>query len=140
MKNNRFSHEENVDKLAESLYGAKIGEKLVHLSGDGISLEAFGEFCGQIMSTPAPCHLRFWICSQLVADVRVTSGNAEQVWDQVEINGVSCGNRHGGRQVFTRMALPYVVARYVPQKDILSNSTVVYYRDAARATISATNK
>ncbi len=139
MAKNRFSHREDLNSLAEALLTARLGE--LHTSKNpGISIQTFGSWCGEIMSTAAGDRFsRFWLTSELCVTVVVTklSGSPEgvDIWDQVSINGVSCGNRCGGLQVFTALALPYVTTRLAAPAEDLDQSTICTHRDAADATL-----
>lgn len=40
--------------------------------------------------------LSYYLCDDVVLDIRIEAQNDARVWDSVWINGRHCGNRHGG--------------------------------------------
>lgn len=129
---NRFSSFDNLNACAEALYAAALGERH-SAQAPGITLDTFADWAGQIAAAPAPATLKFWLTSHIPLTVEIAPRGADPVWDQVTINGQVCGNRCGGRQVFTVLAAPYLVQRFGPPAGPLGAATTVAYRDAAAA-------
>jgi len=133
----RFSGDDALDAEAEALYQAPMGSGLQ--PGEvGLSVENYAQNVADIMATPAPAKFTLHYTTNRAALVTIEpegDDNGVDVWDQVTINGVHCGNRCGGRQVFTAMAFPYIVDRICPHsaEGELGEGTRVNYRDAARA-------
>lgn len=139
MPANRFSQDKDINSTAELLYEAGIGD-CISEGGIGLSIDNFAYHIGLIMSEPAPAKFNLWYGGENRARIEIRagslSGSEGSVWDQVFIDGVSCGNRCGGRQVYTALATPFIspTVNRVPGKEgEISQSTLVTFRSAAEA-------
>lgn len=143
MSNNRFSGGTLVNDAAEALYQAKMGSGLA--PGEwGLGIEQFASCVSDIMTTPAPARFSIYYASNRVAVISVDRPHAPEgptpnVWDHVTINGVRCGNRCGGRAIFTAMVFPFLVERVAPHSadGDIGETTRVHYRDAVKASALA---
>jgi hypothetical protein len=69
-------------------------------------LSIFAQHVASIMGNKAPDHFVLSPCDGVLADVVIEPTKSDlvgDVWDEVTINGVACGNRIGGIQYFTQL-------------------------------------
>lgn len=139
---NRFSHEEQVNEMAERLYRSVLGGS-IPVGERGLSIDNFAFHIGLIMSEPAPAEfgLHFGGGRVEVEIRRAPLSESEgPVWDQVTLNGVHVGNRCGARQVYSAIVKPFLSPTWgesAGETGELAYSTVVTYREAAEAVLRA---
>jgi hypothetical protein len=141
-RDNQFSHIPEINAVAERLYTTAAGADRTDY---GIPVENFAYHVGEIMSQPAPTTFTLHFGGPYAATVEIKpSGDKPagvvDVWDQVTINGVGCGNRCGGRTVYTAMVRPYLnldpVDNRASSGKPISTSWQVVFRDAAQAILN----
>jgi len=90
----------------------RTGETLTHV------LQIFSYHIGLIMTDPAGSRFGLGIFAggldethvHVQVEIRPASAGLEPVWDQVWIDGKSCGNRCGGRDEYARLCGPVIAA------------------------------
>jgi hypothetical protein len=108
-RNNEFSHIPEINAVAEWLYTTAAGAEHPDCA---LTLENFAFQVGEILTKPAPCRFRLHFSPHTaIVEIKPSGDKAPgeiDVWDQVTINGVGCGNRCGGRDVYAAMVRPFL--------------------------------